>query len=97
MKPVFVDTVALIALGNKCDGLNKEAVRVRKQLVAQKRSFITTDAVLLELCNAFSYPDKDLRQTAITMIEGIDKSKRWTRIEADRALIDRGFTKFKKM
>jgi predicted nucleic acid-binding protein len=97
MKPVFVDTVALIALGDKFDGLHKEAVRIRKQLVAQKRSFITTDAVLLELCNAFSYPDKNLRRTAITMIEGINKSKRWTRIEADRALIDRGFIKFKQM
>ncbi|MCP4695712.1 MAG: type II toxin-antitoxin system VapC family toxin [Gammaproteobacteria bacterium] len=97
MKPVFVDTVALIAVGDKDDGLHKEAIRIRKQLIIEKRAFITTDAVLLELCNAFSYPDKNLRQIAIAMIEDINNSKRWTRIEADRALMDRGFEKFKKM
>ena len=97
MKPVFVDTVALIAIGDKDDGLHKKAIQVRKQLVIEKRLFITTDAVLLELCNAFSYPNKNLRQTAITMIEGINKSKQWTRIEVDRALMDRGFERFKKM
>ncbi len=97
MKPVFVDTVALIAIGDKNDGLHKEAMQIRRQLIVEKRSFITTDAVLLELCNAFSYPDKNLRQTAITMIEDINKSKRWIRIEVDRILMNRGFEKFKKM
>ena len=54
MKPIFVDTSALIALGNKKDSFHQQAIEIRNQLKSQNRNFITTNAVLLEFGNAFS-------------------------------------------
>ena len=54
MKPVFVDTSALIALGNSRDKYHNQSKKVFKELVISKREFFTTNAVILELTNAFS-------------------------------------------
>ncbi|HLC15161.1 MAG TPA: hypothetical protein VJL89_02910 [Thermodesulfovibrionia bacterium] len=53
MNKVFVDTSALIALANKSDAFHLTAHRTRKKLVKAKTFFITTSAVILELCNTF--------------------------------------------
>ncbi len=49
MKPIFVDTSALIALGNKKDSFHQQAIQIRNQLKAQNRKFITTNAVRVNL------------------------------------------------
>jgi len=66
MKPVFVDTSALIAMGNKRDKFHQQAIDLRNQFIKSKRAHITTSAVLMELGNAFS--PIALRPTAIRLI-----------------------------
>ena len=65
MKPIFVDTSALIALGNKRDSFHQEAIKINDQLKVQNRNFITTNAVLLEFGNAFS--SINLKPVAISL------------------------------
>lgn len=95
MNKVFVDTVALIAIGDADDSLHEKAMQMRQLLIHQQYHFVTTEAVLLELCNAFSSPYKNLRQTAIDTIQDIRKSSRWTVIHVDRTLWNQGFDRFK--
>ena len=75
MKPVFVDTSALIAMGNKRDQFHRQAIKLRNQFIRSKRTHITTSAVLMELGNAFS--SIPLRPTAIRLIETIKQSRFW--------------------
>ncbi|MEE4358874.1 MAG: PIN domain-containing protein [Desulfococcaceae bacterium] len=95
MKPVFVDTSALIAIGNRRDSFHPQAVKVRNELKRSQRNFVTTDAVLLEFGNAFSAVR--LRPVAVKMIEAVRDSKKWNCIATDRILIDRGFQKFRQL
>ncbi len=81
MNTIFVDTSALIALGNKRDDLHQKAKRVRKALIQQKCAFLTTNAVLLELCNAFSAVPH--RNSALQLINAIQQSKNWKCFEID--------------
>ncbi len=74
MKPIFVDTSALIALGNKRDTFHSSAVKIRDDLKKEKVNFVTTNAVLLEFGNAFSRIS--LKSTAISLIEAIKISKK---------------------
>ncbi len=76
MTKVFVDTNALIALKNKADNLHNEAVTVQNRLVIEQRQFVTTNAVLLELCNALSTPDLHLRQISIDLVNLIQNSNK---------------------
>ncbi len=47
-KPVFVDTSAFIAMGNKRDSFHFQALAVNDALSRLPVTFITTSAVLLE-------------------------------------------------
>ncbi|MGE0084776.1 MAG: type II toxin-antitoxin system VapC family toxin [Desulfococcaceae bacterium] len=95
MKPVFVDTSALIALGNKEDIFYHQACRIRLELVRTKRKFATTNLVIAELCNAFS--NIRFRSIAISTVESIQQSVMWNYIVSDRKLMDEGFALYKKM
>lgn len=95
MKRIFVDTSALIALGNKRDTFHISAVKIRNQLKEQKVNFITTSAVLLEFGNAFSRIS--LKSTAISFIEAIKISKKWTYITIDDLIFNQGFTLYKQV
>jgi uncharacterized protein len=52
MKPVFLDTVGLIALWNRSDQWHTSAKKAFDELVVTQHEFITTSAVLLECGNA---------------------------------------------
>ena len=54
MKPVFIDTSALIAIGNRRDVFHSQALKIKNELKQSRRNFVTTNAVLLEFGNAFS-------------------------------------------
>lgn len=95
MIPIFADTAALIALGDRGDSFHCQAMAVRDELKRNHRSFITTDAVILELASYFSQPDK--RIVAISLIETINQSEKWKNIPIERLLIKRGFERYKKM
>lgn len=95
MKPVFVDTSALIAMGNKRDQFHRQAIDLRNQFIKSKRAHVTTSAVLMELGNAFS--PIQLRSTAIRLIEAIKISRFWQVVPINDDLFDLGFSKFKQM
>ena len=95
MKPVFVDTSALIALGNKRDNFHSSAIRVRAELQEKKAEFVTTSAVLLEFGNAFSRIS--LKPTAISLIEAIKNSRKWTCITLDDKCFNQGFSLYKQV
>ncbi|MCR4290997.1 MAG: PIN domain-containing protein [Candidatus Scalindua sp.] len=95
MKPVFVDTSALIALGNQRDNFNMQAKSIKRELVKTQRKFITTSLVIVEVCNVFS--GLKFRSTAIEIVEGINQSNKWIYIDVDKELMARGFKRFKQM
>ena len=95
MKLVFVDTSALIAIGNKRDIFHCQALGVKDDLKRSKREFITTSAILLEFGNAFS--PVSLKSSAIKLIEAVRKSKKWKSIFIDEKLLDRGFELYRQM
>jgi uncharacterized protein len=95
MKPVFVDTSALIAIGNRRDAFHWQAVKIRDELKQTGGNLITTNAVLLEFGNAFSVVN--LRPAAIKMIEAIRTSGKWECINTDDNLVEKGFQKFKQI
>ena len=88
MKPIFVDTSTLIALGNKNDALHHQATMVFQQLTVDKRHFITTNAVLLELANTFSQVRH--KPLATGLIEVINHSAQWECLIVDEELMRRG-------
>lgn len=95
MKPIFVDTSALIALGNKRDSFHQSAIKINHQLKAQNRNFITTNAVLLEFGNAFS--SLNLKPVAISLIKAIKISPKWEYLLVNELLFDQAFSLYEKM
>ena len=73
MSPIFVDTSALIALGNTRDQFHQQAQEIFKELVLAKNRFITTNAIIFELTNAFS--SVQYKSIAIKLIDMINNSK----------------------
>jgi predicted nucleic acid-binding protein len=66
---VFGDTAAFIALGNTRDDLHQTAIKVSQQLAQAQAHVLTTDAVLIEVTNAFS--KVILRPIAWQLIEAV--------------------------
>lgn len=95
MKHVFVDTSALIALGNARDAFHGAARQVNQELQRQNTHFVTTVAVVLEFANAFS-PVR-LRHTAITLIEALQQSERWTCVALDEVVFQKAFDRYKQV
>ena len=95
MKTIFVDTSALIAIGNKRDTFHLQAVRIREHLKQMKANLVTTNGVLLEFGNAFS--PINLKPTAIKVIEAIFKSKKWNCVNIDYYIMQKGFELYKQM
>lgn len=95
MKQVFVDTSALIALGNARDAFHIAARQVNHELQRRNAHFITTVVVVFEFANAFS-PVR-LRRTAISLIEALRASERWTCVELDEGLFQKAFDRYKQV
>ncbi len=95
MNKIFVDTSALIALGNKRDAFHQAACRVNYELQRRKCHLVTTMGVMLEFGNAFSY--LQLRPTAIKLIEAIRESEQWTCMTLDEKSFHRAFERFKRV
>lgn len=94
MTQVFVDTSALIAIGNRHDAFHTEAVRINEILGQSHVIFVTSTAVLLEFGSAFSAGP--LRKAAIKMIEAIRASKKWHVVLIDNDILTKSFKLFKK-
>jgi hypothetical protein len=94
MRQIFVDTAALVALGNKQDDWHDQAVAVSRQLTLVGCRFVTTDAVLLEVGNTFSRAA--FKSVALRLIGTAWHSPRWRCIAVDRALLDRALALFRQ-
>lgn len=95
MKTVFVDTAALVALGNKDDQWHAQAVQVSRQLTLAGCRFVTTEAVLLEVGNTFSRAQ--YKGVALRLIETARQSPRWRCLPLDSRLLEDGLALFRKM
>lgn len=95
MKRIFVDTAALIAMGEKTDKFHKKALEVRNELKTSQSEFVTTNAVIFELAGYFCLSQK--RGTASRLTEAINQSKKWDCITIDENLMKKGLALYKKM
>ncbi len=69
---IFWDATAFIALGNTRDNLHQAAISVSQELAQAQAQVLTTDAVLIEVANAFS--KVVLRPVALRLIEAVQES-----------------------
>lgn len=95
MKTIYVDTAALVALGNKDDQWHEQAVQVSRQLTLTGCRFITTDAVLLEVGNTFSRAL--YKPVALRLIQTARQSPRWHCVPLDSDLLEKGLALFRTM
>lgn len=92
---VFVDTSALIAIGNKRDAFHTQALEVNDQLVGSNSFFVTSSAVLLEFGNAFS--TVNLKPFSIRLIDAVMQSKKWKSVVVDENIMNDSFELYKQM
>lgn len=92
--PVYVDTAALIALAHKRDSLHEKTVAVYKKLLDRNSRFITTNAVLLEVGNAFSRSTH--KPLAISLFHLMNDSPSWEVHPADGKWFTEGMGLFQK-
>jgi len=93
MNSIFVDTSALIAIGNKDDAFHQQAIALQKEYLQGNFRFFTTNAVVLELFNSFSQAQH--KSIAIRLINLINNSAYWNCILVDD-LIAQGIERFQK-
>ena len=86
-RTVFVDTSWLVALIDKRDQHQQAAVALAASLAERDTSLLSTDAVILELCNYFAR--SPLRTEAITWVDELRQAKGWEIAQIDRALLRR--------
>ncbi len=93
-KAVFIDAVGWIALVHRGDMLHQKVVQIYREIGRVRR--VTTDAVLIESCNAFS--KTTLRQLALALMEKVKESERLGILEiihVNEELINQGWVLFK--
>lgn len=95
MKHIFVDTAALIALGNKQDIFYHSANQKLQELIKNQTQFISSEFVIAEFCNAFSRVK--FRSTAVQTVNSIYQSKAWTIISVNQELMSKSLALFAKM
>lgn len=74
MKTIFLDTAGWLALGNKSDKWHCRAVQIYQQVARERLHRLTTDAVIIEVCNALRKPP--LRPLALVLADNIYKAER---------------------
>jgi uncharacterized protein len=75
LPPIFVDTGYFVALLNRRDALHNQAVALARTWQKKRRSFVTTDAVLIELANFFARTS--MRGTALQTIRKLRTAPGW--------------------
>jgi predicted nucleic acid-binding protein len=69
MRRIFVDTLYWIAITNRRDQWHQAAKKVSRSLIGCH--FVTTEAVLIEVMNAFCEAGPRLRQEAVDLIRDL--------------------------
>jgi len=102
--PVFIDSGAWIALLHRADSLHESTVELYRKLIDNRRIFLTTSLILVEVANAFSMPgrwhlaielENRLQASAICDVTWIDQQlyeRSWNlyreRVDKDWSLVD---------
>ena len=95
MKPaVFVDTAYLVALTNAADVHHARSQTMGKAWAREKRTFVTTDAGLIEYANFFAR--SPLRALAASAIPRLRGTRGWTIFAVERALLSRAEHRYAK-
>ncbi|RDV80910.1 type II toxin-antitoxin system VapC family toxin [Ammonifex thiophilus] len=76
---VFIDTAGWLALGNKSDRWHSQAVGIYREITKKGCLRLTTDAVIVELCNALRKPS--LRPLAVLLVDNIYRAERSGHLE----------------
>jgi uncharacterized protein len=84
-KAVYIDTAWLVALIDGRDQNHEEAVELARALGEEDASLLSTDAVVIELCNYFAR--SPLRTEAIAWVEEIRGAAGWEIVPIDRRLL----------
>lgn len=79
MRGVFIDTAGWLALGNRSDQWHVRAVQTYQQIVRERWHRLTTEAVIIETCNALRKPL--LRPLALALVDNIYKAERLGHVE----------------
>lgn len=93
-KRIFVDTSALITLGNKKDSFHQQTLEIHQHLNTSNVKFVTSSGVLLEFGNTFSR--LSLKPVAITLIKAIQNSEKWQYITIDEKVFNQAFNLYQK-
>lgn len=81
---VFVDTSAWLALINKSDIFHSKARNIRDTLIKDKRQFLVTDYVVVEIANSLSR--MPWRLAAIQLVNSIYASEDINVVEIDKEI-----------
>lgn len=92
--PVYVDTAALMALVHKRDSFHKKSITVYKELHSRNTEFVTTNAVLLEIGNAFSRSSQKPLATSVFRL--VNDSPFWEVLPVDGNWFAKGMELFQK-
>jgi uncharacterized protein len=91
-KTIFVDTAYFVALTNASDRHHAEAKGLAEEWSKRRRSFVTTDAVMLEYANFFSR--SPLRQLTAATVGKLRAASGWRFVPMDRAMVVRGEARY---
>ncbi|MGQ9533500.1 MAG: type II toxin-antitoxin system VapC family toxin [Desulfotomaculales bacterium] len=97
MKSVFIDTAGWLALGNKSDEWHSRAAQVYRRMARERWRRLTTDVVIIEVCNALRKPP--LRPLALVLTDNIYKAERRGHLEivhVTSELIEQGLALFQE-
>jgi hypothetical protein len=90
--PVFVDTSYFVALLNRKDEHHESAIELARAWLEGGALLLTTDAVLVELCNFFSR--SPLRGTAIAAVRQVRRDPTWAVAVTTADLFDRAEARY---
>lgn len=91
-KSVFIDTAYLVALSNVSDRNHREAVALADSWNKERRSFVTTDAVMLEYENFFAR--SQLRGLTAKTVAQVRRTSGWRIVTLDSAIVARGEARY---
>jgi len=83
MNGIFVDTSHLVATLYPRDSLHDKAIRIENEL--RHVSLVTSDFVLIEVCNYFSEFSKHLKDQISNAVDAIIKNPRYSVVESSRS------------
>ncbi len=84
-RAVYVDTAWLVALIDVRDQHHEEALALAEKLAGEEAPLVSTDAVVIELCNYFAR--SPLRSEAIAWVLEVREDSGWEIVSVDRRLL----------